>query len=764
MVRKISTRIAKASIGTKLTALITAVMLVSVVTVGLVSFMSAKNAINERIMHSLQALVKAREGQIQSLVEQDMERVALIASRTKLRECLVAIERDDQESAEMAESMNKILVDAQASVDALEQISVADTKGLIVAATDPETIGESIADTAFYKNGIRDYYIGEVEQREDDMSYSIAAPMTDLKNEKGRSNIGVVVVKIKLDRLAGILSDYTGLGNTGHLMMGTKRGEQVQLLGPLRHKAEDRTIVKDAHLARPMFLAADGKEGTIIGPDYRGIDVVAAYRYINLTNWGLVAKIDTKEAFQPIANLKRYLYLLGVLLVFLSPLVAIAVSRTMTNRIRVLQDRTDRLAAGELDCIIDVKNEYDELGKLGMAFNRMAVQIRHDILLIKQAELEIRASEEKYRGFIENFGGIAFRGNLDFIPQFFHGKVVEITGYKESDFKSGNPRWDQIIHPDDTVSIIRPYNRSITQTPGYSCEREYRIIRRDGQERWIHELIGNVCDNSGKPAYVQGAIYDVTERRRAEEELAEATRRLIQSEKMAAVGTIACGVAHELNNPLMGIGGYLSYIKDKFDDCECGVMAEKALSETKRCSQIIKDLLLYSRPISGTIETIDCHHAIQELKIRKEDKLRNESVSFKFEAEPGEAYVAGEQIYLELVLDNLIENAIDAMEGRKEKRLEVRLAKNEGQVIFSVKDNGCGMEPEDLDRICEPFYTTKSPQKGTGLGLAISTSVITAWGGSLEFSSAPNEGTTVKLSLPATTPAEAQNELNLKKA
>ncbi|MHC4558958.1 MAG: PAS domain-containing sensor histidine kinase [Planctomycetota bacterium] len=146
------------------------------------------------------------------------------------------------------------------------------------------------------------------------------------------------------------------------------------------------------------------------------------------------------------------------------------------------------------------------------------LEIFRDITERKRVEESLQQSEQRYRSFVQNFQGIVFQGYLNFVPVFFHGAVEEITGYKESEFVAGRPRWDQVIHPDDFVEISKSMEELCT-VPGYATEREYRIIRKDKQVRWVHELIQNVCDDSGKPSLVQGSIYDVTERKQMEEDL-----------------------------------------------------------------------------------------------------------------------------------------------------------------------------------------------------------------------------------------------------
>ena len=144
-----------------------------------------------------------------------------------------------------------------------------------------------------------------------------------------------------------------------------------------------------------------------------------------------------------------------------------------------------------------------------------------DITERREAEEALRESEERYRSFVQNFQGIAFQGKMDFIPIFFHGAVEEITGYTQDELVAGKPRWDQILYSNDLSTIFSEDEKKLRSIPNYSYEREYRIVRKDGTIRWVHEVIQNICDDSGKPTALQGAIYDITERKEAEEALRE---------------------------------------------------------------------------------------------------------------------------------------------------------------------------------------------------------------------------------------------------
>jgi PAS domain S-box-containing protein len=150
-----------------------------------------------------------------------------------------------------------------------------------------------------------------------------------------------------------------------------------------------------------------------------------------------------------------------------------------------------------------------------------------DVTARKRAAEALRESETRYRSFVQNFQGIAFQGTRDFAPIFFHGAVEEITGYTEDDFLAGKLRWDKVIHPEDRRRLAEEGTfDEVYEQAGRSVEREYRIVRRDGEVRWVRESIQALPDAEGRLELVQGTIVDTTERRRARLALEENERFL----------------------------------------------------------------------------------------------------------------------------------------------------------------------------------------------------------------------------------------------
>jgi len=236
------------------------------------------------------------------------------------------------------------------------------------------------------------------------------------------------------------------------------------------------------------------------------------------------------------------------------------------------------------------------------------------------------------------------------------------------------------------------------------------------------------------------------------DELQHTQRELILSEKLASIGRLAAGVAHEIGNPLASILGHTELLKKRLrDNPPLEDMVERVHSETERINRIIKDLLRFSRPSQIEVEQVDAnktvHDALELVRVQKGFK----HVNVEFNCDEDLPAVRAARDQLQQVLVNLFMNAGDAMpEGGT---VVVTTRGVDSGVQISIRDTGEGIDPEHLGLIFEPFYTTKSPDKGTGLGLSISRRIIEDLGGTLDAQSEPGRGATFTIRLPLETPA-----------
>ncbi len=237
-------------------------------------------------------------------------------------------------------------------------------------------------------------------------------------------------------------------------------------------------------------------------------------------------------------------------------------------------------------------------------------------------------------------------------------------------------------------------------------------------------------------------IDDVTARVRLEEQLQHA-------EKMASIGVLAAGVAHEVNTPLAGISSYTQLLRDQTGEQDPrAALLEKIEKQTFRAARIVNSLLNFSRSAGAEMEPLDLNRVVQDVLSLLEHQLEKNHIKVRRELGEELPEVRGNENRLQQVFFNLILNARDAMPNGGWLTVLTRV--DEGDtVVAEVRDTGVGIRREDIKRIYDPFFTTKGMGRGTGLGLAVTYGIVQEHGGAMFVESAPGQGTTFQVALPA---------------
>jgi two-component system NtrC family sensor kinase len=227
----------------------------------------------------------------------------------------------------------------------------------------------------------------------------------------------------------------------------------------------------------------------------------------------------------------------------------------------------------------------------------------------------------------------------------------------------------------------------------------------------------------------------------------------MQSEKLAAVGQLAAGVMHEINNPLATIGACVAAIQGKLEDgrattAALGEYLDIIDREVERCSRIVDGLLDFSRPKGQTKAPLSVYALVDETLYLLKHHQRFKRMAVDRELEPGLAPILGNKEQLIQALMALLLNAVDAMD--QTGRLTVRALRGQrsDEVRVEVEDTGVGISREDQSKIFDPFYTTKQPGRGTGLGLSICYGIVEDHRGRIEVDSIPGRGATFQVYLP----------------
>jgi PAS domain S-box-containing protein len=349
----------------------------------------------------------------------------------------------------------------------------------------------------------------------------------------------------------------------------------------------------------------------------------------------------------------------------------------------------------------------------------------------------------------------------DFLVLYRDGRIVYINragldflGFAALHDVVGRPVLD-FVHPDD---------RGLTSTRLGSAKaapihlREIRLVKGDGEVAWVEVAGGRTVEFDGERAALV-VLRDVTQRRRIQS-------RLLLADRMASVGTLAAGVAHEINNPLTYVVGNLAYVAERLrrmsealpDDAvtEMQTAIREAREGADRVRVIVGDLRTFSRDDERVQVPVDLHAVLDSTVNIAASELRNRARLLR---EYGEvAPVHANHGRLGQVFLNLLVNAMQAIpdDDRDDHLIRIRTWTEAGQAIVEIVDSGAGIPPEALAHVFDPFFTTKPVGVGTGLGLSICHNIVSAMGGEIAVESRVGRGTTFRVSLPlATDPVPA---------
>jgi PAS domain S-box-containing protein len=370
-----------------------------------------------------------------------------------------------------------------------------------------------------------------------------------------------------------------------------------------------------------------------------------------------------------------------------------------------------------------------------------------------KAEQQLRLAEQRQAAIIESLPIILYLEALDArprVPKFVSGNFEALTGYTFDQVRQSPNLWIERLHPDDRDRVVAGLGE---RPQGRSMSIEYRWQCADGQYRHFLDQAVLLRDARGDPIEYAGTLLDISDRRELE-------TQLNQVRKMDAIGQLTGGIAHDFNNLLAAVLGGLGMIERRV---QLDGDQRRVLGMTRHAAQqgaeLVKHLLAFSRRQKLEPAPID----VARLSASMQDLMAHTlgglvELVWESDVELGRAFADAAQ--LELALMNLILNARDAMPdgGVVTVRAANRAVGSEAPlpelsagsyVVFSVVDTGCGIAPEVLEQVMEPFFTTKAVGKGTGLGLSMVYGFVKQSGGAIRVASEVGRGTTVEIWLPA---------------
>ncbi len=407
----------------------------------------------------------------------------------------------------------------------------------------------------------------------------------------------------------------------------------------------------------------------------------------------------------------------------------------------LLQDQCDHLAAGK-------EEDERDLAR--------AEKLRLSLLSLVEDERlawkKLQGSEERFRELAENINEVFWITDPAMQEVLYVSPAYEkIWGWPCASLYAAPAQWLELIHPEDRNRIKKVAAKLVTSG---SAETNYRVLRSDKTERWIHDKRFAVRNSAGEICRIVGTAEDITDKRDLEE-------KFRQAQKMESIGLLAGGIAHDFNNILGAIMGNIDLIKaDAMGNPAVLESAREISLATQRATDLVKQILTFSRQGKQELGPVQLGTVVREaLNLLRASVPSTVRIQSEF-AKP--ATVLADSTAIHQVVMNLGTNAWHAMRGAPGVlRVELNVAELDGEFVrarpgmspgryvrLSVSDTGAGMDRATQQRIFEPFFTTKAVGEGTGLGLAVVHGIVQSHGGAISVSSEPGKGTRFDLYFP----------------
>ncbi len=386
---------------------------------------------------------------------------------------------------------------------------------------------------------------------------------------------------------------------------------------------------------------------------------------------------------------------------------------------------------------------FDENGKI-VQLLEASRDITHRIKLEREAQKSNVFFQKVIQSTVDGIVMVDTKGNV----MIFNEGMERLTGYSAGEImeKGHLSNFYNIEVAKENMKKMRSDKHGPV---GKLNPTSMSITNKDGEEIPV-TLSASIIIINRKEIGSVGVFTDMREILQMRKELEQAHLQLVQSDKIASVGRMAAGVAHEINNPLSGVLIYAELLKESLIDSDTQLQsdAQEIIDQTLRCKKIVADLLEFSRQSMGKAFSFSLDQLITKCLNLLVNQALFQDIRVNTVIDPDMPQLNGDMGQLQQVFSNLFINAAHAMEGKGRLGIEARFDTSKSRFIIKVSDTGPGIPESYQDKIFDMFFTTKPVGKGTGLGLSISQNIISLHGGSLQFECPPEGGTTFIVELP----------------
>jgi len=506
--------------------------------------------------------------------------------------------------------------------------------------------------------------------------------------------------------------------------------------------------------SRIFETAAGHRVLGMINPIYNEPDCYSASCHVHPQEQKVLGVLDIDVSLtdvdRVIISSKKKMSLFAVVAILaISLTIGLFIQRFVSRPVKHLLRGTERVAAGDLSTPLEI-SATNEIGTLASSFDQMTQRLQG-------SEQELKASEEKYRSLFDNDPNPIFvfdRSTFQIIDANI--RATEKYGYSKGELLQMSFR--DLGDPEDAEKIRSSVVEACIFLP------KVRHRKKDGSRMHV-DIHSCPRVHLGEDVIIAN-IADISDSIQAE-------AQLIQASKMATLGEMSAGVAHELNQPLNAIrigSDLLKKMVDRGQRLEpdlAGKVSREISDQVERAANIINHLREFGRKSeSDELEKVNINKPIRDVFTVLGQQLKLRQIKVNLDLDENLPPVYGVSNRLEQVFINLVMNARDAIEemlekGYEKKReglLTIRTYQEKGRVVAVVRDNGSGMPERVKEKVFEPFFTTKDLGRGTGLGLSISYGIIKDYEGTIEVESMPGSGTIFKISFPGFATEEDQQK------
>jgi PAS domain S-box-containing protein len=501
---------------------------------------------------------------------------------------------------------------------------------------------------------------------------------------------------------------------------------------------------------------------------------IAGNKNINLyqTNNNIV--VDNENIGQLQINAKRSSLYSGMIEYSIIALIVLGASILFSMFISTRIHRSlsgPIIKLGEIAKEVSVKKDYsirapietfDEIGELAKLFNKMLEQteIQNKNMeninlkleeIVVQRTKELKDSEEKYKSIVENSSDLIMLTEPDGTITYLSPACYHVLEYDINDLL--NTKKDT-VYEEDAEKYQTNFVYAIRKGQNGS-NVEYRILTKEGKIKWVSHSWSVIFQNDEVPSVklIVSLLRDITSLKNTEKQKEEMQKQIFLSSKLASIGELAAGIAHEINNPLAVIQGTIDIIDNEMEEKKIEnelihSVIDKQGRSVQRIATIVNGLRVYARMDTSVEELVDIHKVIEDSLSLVEFIYKKESIEIEKKLNAKASCIVGNTGKIQQVIMNLLSNAKDALKDKEIKKITLSTENSSQYLVMKIHDNGCGIPKENIDKIFDTFFTTKPVGQGTGLGLGIVHSIINSVRGTINVESKINIGTTFIITVP----------------